>query len=70
MLYSIFAIDFDAFFGGLSSQNEAQNYQTKGLFATFGGVRFRGRILDGILNDFGMRKPSKTIVKHGVLELF
>jgi len=42
----------------------------KRVFATFGGVRFRGRILDGILDDFGMRKPLKTQIKHNVFELF
>ena len=42
----------------------------KRLFPTFGGVRFRGRILDGMLDDCGVQKPSKTIVKHSVFNLF
>ena len=36
----------------------------------FWGVRFRGRILEGILDAFCMRKPLKNIVKHSVLKLF
>ena len=37
---------------------------------TLGGLRFRGRISDGILDAFCMRKPLKTIVKTMVLKLF
>ena len=43
---------------------------TNALFSHFWGVPFRGRILEGILDAFCMRKPLKNIVKHSVLKLF
>jgi hypothetical protein len=62
-------IDFDAFFDDFGSQRGSEII-TNVFFSHFWGVRFRGCILEGILDDFCMRKPSKNIVKHSVCKLF
>ena len=44
---------------------------SKNLFVCdFWGVRFRGRISEGILGDLCMWKPSETILKTMVLNVF
>ena len=61
-------IDFDAFFHDFGSRKGVGNHYNC-VFLHFWGVRFRGCILEGILDDLCMRKPSKTIHKSLVLKL-
>ena len=52
------------------AREEGSKVMENVIFSHFWGVRFRGCILEGILDDFCMRKPFKYIQKTMVFKLF